>query len=65
MVDLHRELLGIGIPGSAGIVVRGDAFEVVGEGRVAIYDDRKHGCCWYYWLEPGRSFDLRGRRPRP
>ena len=69
VVDAHPLLLGIGIDEKAAIVVRGDRFEVIGEGRVAIYDNRKHGSNWYYWLTPGDTFDLRSRTaqrtPRP
>ena len=62
VLDAHPTLLGIGISDSAGIVVQGHGFELVGEGRVAIYDNRKHGCCWYYWLKPEDRFDLRLRQ---
>jgi len=68
VLDAHPELLGIGIDADAGIVVQGDSFEVIGESKVAIYDNRKHDGAWYYWLTPGDRFDLRarsaeGRRP--
>jgi cyanophycinase len=65
VLDAHPELLGIGIDANAGIVVRGDAFEVIGESKVAIYDDKKHGGTWYYWLAPGDRFDLRARAAQP
>jgi cyanophycinase len=65
VLDAHPELLGIGIDANAGIVVRGDAFEVIGESKVAIYDDKKHGGAWYYWLAPGDRFDLRARTAQP
>jgi hypothetical protein len=45
--------------------VRGDTVELLGEGRIAIYDNVKHGCCWYYWLAPTERFDLRSRHPIP
>jgi cyanophycinase len=62
VVDAHPKLLGIGIDEKAAIVVRGDRFEVIGEGRVAIYDNIKHGGNWYYYLSPGDTFDLGTRR---
>lgn len=65
VIDAHPKLLGIGIDEKAAIVVQGDQFEVIGEGRVAIYDNKKHGSSWYYWLAPGTVFDLRGRRVKP
>jgi hypothetical protein len=34
---------------------------VFGQGRVAIYDNKKYGRNWYYWLSPGDKFDLRTR----
>lgn len=62
VLDAHPRLLGIGISDSAGIVVRDGVLELVGDGRVAIYDNQRHGCCWYYWLKPAEVFDLRARR---
>jgi cyanophycinase len=61
VIDAYPKLLGIGIDENAAIVVQGDQFEVIGEGRVAIYDNKKHGSSWYYWLTPGDRFDLRSR----
>jgi cyanophycinase len=61
VLDTHPQLLGIGIDEKAGIVVSGDRFQVIGQGRVAIYDNTKHGDTWYYWLENGETFDLRTR----
>lgn len=61
IVDLYPKLLGIGIDEKAAIIVKGDRFEVFGQGRVAIYDNQKHGSNWYYWLSPGDRFDLRTR----
>ena len=61
IVDAHPKLLGIGIDEKAAIVVTGNRFQVIGKGRVAIYDNRKHGNNWYYWLAQGDFFDLRTR----
>jgi cyanophycinase len=65
VIDGHPKLLGIGIDEKAAIIVQGDQFEVIGEGRVAIYDNKKHGGTWYYWLSPGDRFDLRSRTAQP
>jgi cyanophycinase len=65
VVDAHPELLGIGIPDSAGVVVRGGVLEPIGDGRVAIYDNERHGCCWYYFITKSQRFDLRARRVQP
>ena len=62
VVDAHPELLGIGIDEPAAIVVSGSEFEVIGAGRVAIYDNEKHGKTWYYELPVGTRFDLAARR---
>jgi cyanophycinase len=62
VVDAHPGILGIGIDDDAAIVVRGDRFEVIGTGRVAIYDNSRHNGAWYYWLDAGDRFDLRARR---
>jgi cyanophycinase len=65
VIDAHSELLGIGIDEPAAIVVNGNQFEVIGAGRVAIYDNQKHGDRWYYELSVGSRFDLTTRRPVP
>lgn len=61
VIDAYPQLLGIGIDEKAALAVSGDRFEVIGEGRVAIYDNQKHGGSWWYWLKPGDKFDLRTR----
>jgi cyanophycinase len=58
VVDAHPDVLGIGIDDPAALVVQGDRFEVIGSGKVAIYDNRPHPGAWYYWLSPGDRFDL-------
>jgi cyanophycinase len=68
VVDAHPELLGIGIDERAAILVRGGEFVVLGDSRVAVYDNRRHENKWYYWLTPGTVFDLRTRAvatPKP
>ncbi len=57
VVERHAGLLGVGIDESTAVVVTGDRFEVVGAGRVAIYEHGKP----YYWLSAGDAFDLRRR----
>ena len=61
VVDAHPNLLGIGIDDDAALLVRQNAFEVIGTGRVAIYDNVRHGGAWYYFLVPGEQFDLATR----
>lgn len=63
VIEAHPELLGIGIDENTAIVVRGDRFEVMGEGYVAIYDHQRtlgeRGR--FYFLAPGDRFDLATR----
>lgn len=58
VMDAHPEILGIGIDDDAALLVRRNVFEVIGTGRVAIYDNERHGREWYYWLTRGEVFDL-------
>ena len=57
-VDLYPDLLGIGIDEGAAIVVENNTFRIVGRGRVAIYDNKRHGSKWFYDLAPTSVFDL-------
>jgi cyanophycinase len=61
VIDAHPELLGIGIDEKTAIVVQGHRFEVLGDSKIAIYDNQKHDNRWYYWLMPGTVFDLSTR----
>ena len=62
VVDAYPNLLGIGIDEGAALVVKANQFEVIGTGRVAIYDNQPHNGGWYYWLNAGDRFDLGARR---
>lgn len=69
VLEAHPGLLGIGIDEDTAIVVRGDRFEVIGQGYVAIYDSGRQippeGS--FYFLAPGDRYDLKSRqatRPR-
>jgi cyanophycinase len=63
VIEQHPELLGIGIDEDTAIVVRGDRFDVMGKGYVAIYDHQRrigpHGR--FYLLAPGDRYDLKSR----
>jgi cyanophycinase len=65
VIDAHPELLGIGLDENTAIVVRGDNFEVIGQGYVAIYDSTKEtgGQERFYFLAPGDRYDLETRQP--
>ncbi|HKY44185.1 MAG TPA: cyanophycinase [Pyrinomonadaceae bacterium] len=58
VVDAHPNILGIGIDDDAALLVQKNVFEVIGTGRVAIYDNIRRNGSWYYWLKPGDRFDL-------
>lgn len=61
VITSHPELLGIGIDESTAIVVKGDKFEVIGAGQVAITDGKQHEGRSFYLLTPGERFDLKKR----
>lgn len=56
--DAHPSVLGLGLDDGVALVVRGNRFEVIGTGGVAVYDNTPKQGAWYYWLKPGESFDL-------
>jgi cyanophycinase len=64
IVEARRDLLGIGIDENTAIIVRGDMFEVMGEGYVAIYDHNKmlDSGGRFYFLAPGDRFNLATRQ---
>lgn len=62
VLDAHGELLGIGLDDNSAIQVKNGSFEVIGLGKVAIYDNIKHGNGWYYWLKTGDHFNITYRR---
>lgn len=61
VIQMHPELLGIGIDEGAAIVVHGDSFQVIGSGQVAIYDGQQHSGNYYYFVSSGQAFDLKQR----
>ena len=65
VIEAHPELLGIGLDENTAIVVRGDTFEVIGSGYVAIYDSSNIvGDGWrFYFLAPDDRYDLSTRQP--
>jgi len=70
VIASHPELLGIGLDEDTAIVVRGDRFEVMGTGYVAIYDRTRRIDTGgqFYLLAPGDRYDLKTReaeRPQP
>ena len=63
VIDRYPHLLGLGLDDDAGLVIRGGVGEVIGSGRVAVYDNQKHSSAWYYWLKAGDTLDLVKRKP--
>ena len=63
VVRARPDLLGIGIDEDTAIVVRGDAFEVIGRSYVAIYDHERRldSGGLFYFLSPGDTYDLATR----
>ena len=65
VVARYPKLLGIGIDESTAIVVRGNAFEVIGKSKVFIHDAKRppeSDGKRYYLLSAGDRFDLKKRR---
>jgi cyanophycinase len=62
VIHQYPKLLGIGIDDYAALIVKDNVFTVIGKGKVAIYDNKKYGDKWYYWLNAGDRFDLISRR---
>lgn len=61
VITAYPDLLGIGLYESTAIVVHGNQFEVIGNGKVAITDGKDHNGSPYYLLSVGSRFDLRKR----
>jgi cyanophycinase len=61
VIAAHPELLGIGLYESTAIVARGNEFEVIGDGKIAITDGKERDGKKYYLLSPGERFNLKTR----
>jgi cyanophycinase len=62
LIAAHPDLLGLGVDEGTAIVVHGNKFEVIGTGKVAIYDGKDHEGRSYYYLSRGQNFNLKTRR---
>jgi cyanophycinase len=65
VVHEYPHLLGIGIDDYAVVVITDNIMQHFGKGKVALYDNQKHGDKWYYWLGEGQRFDLQVRKIIP
>lgn len=65
IIQARPELLGLGLDEDTAIVVKGNEFEVIGQGYVAIYDSSRivgpDGR--FYFLAPGDHFNMKERQP--
>jgi cyanophycinase len=61
VIAAHPKLLGVGLYESTAIVVHGNEFEVIGDGKVAITDGKEREGKKYYLLSPGERFNLKTR----
>jgi cyanophycinase len=64
VIKRYPNLLGIGISEGTAIVVRGDQFEVLGKGKVAIHDNQRRypaGAKPYYLLLAGDIYNMKSR----
>ena len=66
VIEARPELLGIGLDESTAIVVRGNAFEVIGDSYVAIYDAQRKldSGGQFYFLAAGDRYDLKEREAK-
>jgi cyanophycinase len=65
VIKRYPDLLGIGLSEGTAIIVKGDAFEVMGRAQVAVHDPtRAHaaGAKPYVILKDGDRFDMKARR---
>jgi cyanophycinase len=63
LVAKYPHLLGIGIDEDTAIIVQGDAFDVIGQSYVVIYDNQRMipPVGRFYFLAPGDRYDLKKR----
>ena len=64
VVQKFPNMLGIGLSENTAIIVRGDTFEVIGKGQVAVHDNtRTYGVEEkpYFLLSPGEVYDMKAR----
>jgi cyanophycinase len=65
VIAKYPNLLGIGLSEGTAIVVKGDAFVVMGKWMVAVHDNTRLYQPWekpYFVLSPGDSYNMKARR---
>ena len=63
VVEVHPELVGLGLDESTSILVQGDILEVIGPGRLTITDNKDHAGKRFFFLNTGDRLNLRTRSP--
>ena len=63
VIDVHPELLGIGLDENTAIVVEGDRFDVIGQSYAVIYSNKPIAGASgrFYFMAPGDRFDMKTR----
>jgi cyanophycinase len=61
LLERYPDLLGIGLDENTAAVVHNDQFEVIGEGRVVIFENKNGSAKKYRILTKGQKFDLKTR----
>jgi cyanophycinase len=64
VVAAHPNLLGLGIDDGMAVVVQGGFLDIIGNGKVAVYDNADHNGTHYYFLSAGDRFDLTKREKK-
>ena len=65
LIEKYPDLLGIGLSENTAIIVRGDAFEVMGAWKVAVHDNTRVYQPWekpYYVLSAGDVYNMKTRK---
>jgi cyanophycinase len=65
VIQKFPTLLGIGLSEGTAIIVKGDAFEVMGKWKVSVHDNTRLYQPWekpYFVLSAGDVYDMKGRR---
>jgi cyanophycinase len=62
VLDMHPELIGIGVDDEITLIVSNGIVETKGSGPIYIYDNQLHDKKWWYELPVGKKFSLKERR---
>jgi len=68
VIKRYPELLGLGLSQTTAVIVQGDTFEVVGQGKVAVHDNTRTyppAGKPYILLSPGERYNMKSRQVIP